>query len=294
MPLAHRFTAFLDDLQRIEKTRGDAGSVILDAFIRHTPCLSGAVYLRDSRELPLRLAAKSQQMVAPEILDFELPAEIVSFPDHLFVPLRTAREHLGVVKLAQMPDVSEDDLDIMRAAATYVTTLMTNQRLTHEMREGDFQLKYRLWELESLYEIGLSIAATLNIDELADEILFRTISLTNSRRAALFLREGDLFKVYRSFGDVKGEFLDEDLARQVVEQGAPVSFEEGVDCIFPGCLAFVALPIKGNNETIGVLAAADRETREGGLGTFEANDLRLLSSFASQVSIALENARLHQ
>src|SRR6266567_2756715 len=131
MPLAHRFTAFLDDLQRIEKTRGDAGSVILDAFTRHTPCRSGAVYLRDSRELPLRLAAKSQQMVAPEILDFELPAEIVSFPDHLFVPLRTAREHLGVVKLARMPDVSEDDLDIMRAAATYVTTLMTNQRLTH-------------------------------------------------------------------------------------------------------------------------------------------------------------------
>ena len=294
MPLARRFSEFLDDLQRIEKTRGDAGSVILDAFTRHTPYSTGAVYLRDPRETALRLAAKTQQMVAPEIFDSEPPAEIVSFSDHLIVPLRNSREQIGVVTLARTPDGSEGDLDIMRAAASFVSTLMTNQRLTHEMREGDFQLKYRLWELESLYEIGLSIAATLNIDELADEILFRTISLTNSRRAALFLREGDCFKVYRAFGDVKSDFLDEDLAREIVEQGSPVVFEEGVDSIFPGCVAFVALPIKGNNETIGVLAAADRETRDGGIGAFEANDLRLLSSFASQVSIAIENARLHQ
>lgn len=293
MPLARRFTELLDDLQRIEKSRGDAGSVILDAFTRHTPFRSGAVYLRETRETPLRLAAKTQQIVAPEILDGEPPAEMVVFSDHVLVPLRTAREHLGLVKLAAA-DASEEDIDILRAAAAYVSTLITNQRLTNEMREGDFQLKYRLWELESLYEIGLSIAATLNIDDLADEILFRTISLTNSRRAALFLREGDRFRVYRAFGDVKGEFLDEDLARQVVDQGTPVSFEEGAECIFPGCIAFVALPIKGNNETIGVLAAADRETRDGGIGAFEANDLRLLSSFASQVSIALENARLHQ
>src|SRR4029077_12751844 len=56
----------------------------------------------------------------------------------------------------------------------------------------------------------------------------------------------------------------------------------------------VAVPIKGNNAIIGVLAAADRETRDGGLGAFEENDLRLLSLFASQVAIALENARLHR
>jgi sigma-B regulation protein RsbU (phosphoserine phosphatase) len=42
------------------------------------------------------------------------------------------------------------------------------------------------------------------------------------------------------------------------------------------------------------MAAADRETRYGGIGAFEANELRLLSLFASQVAIALENARLHR
>jgi sigma-B regulation protein RsbU (phosphoserine phosphatase) len=57
----------------------------------------------------------------------------------------------------------------------------------------------------------------------------------------------------------------------------------------------VAVPIKGNNDAvIGVLAAADRETREGGIGAFEANELRLLALFGNQVAIALENARLHR
>src|SRR6266699_956065 len=93
-------------------------------------------------------------------------------------------------------------LDLLRAAAAFVGTLVANQRLSQEAREGDFQLKYRLWELESLYDIGLSIAGTLNIEELADEVLFRMISLINARRAALFLRDGDEFKPYRSFGDV--------------------------------------------------------------------------------------------
>ncbi|HEV2722922.1 MAG TPA: SpoIIE family protein phosphatase, partial [Thermoanaerobaculia bacterium] len=178
---------------------------------------------------------------------------------------------------------SDEELQMLLTAGTFLGTLMNNQRLTQEAREGDFQLKYRLWELESLYDIGLSIAATLNIEELADEILFRMISLTNARRAALFLREGDSFRLYRSFGDLPDEFLGDDVTRRLREEQA-VSFGEG----------FVAVSVKGASGIIAVLAAAERESRDGSIGAFEANELRLLSLFASQVAIALENARLHR
>jgi len=187
-PLVRRLADFLHDLQQLERNaaRGDA---ILDAFTRHTPFASGALYLRD-RDAILRLAAKSQQFVAPEILADDPPSEVIAANDRILVPLRSGREHLGLLALSG-GDYSDDDLDLLRAAAAYVGTLVDNQRLSQEMREGDFQLKYRLWELESLYDIGLSIAGTLNIDHLADEILFRMISLINARRAALFLRDGD-------------------------------------------------------------------------------------------------------
>ena len=287
-------SGFLNELQQLERCSfpGDAGK-ILDAFTRHTPFQSGALYLRD-RDESMRLAAKSHQLVAPEILDPKWKLELPLDPRPAIVlRLRGHRDDIGLMAL--MGRGSEEDLALARAAGEFVSTIITNQRLIVETREGDFQLKYRLWELESLYDIGLSIASTLNIDEVADEILFRMISLTNARRAALFLKDTNGFVLFRSFGDVREDFLDRDLTAQLLTEGTPLTFvDEKTDCIFPGCSAFVAVPIKGNNSIIGVLAAADRETREGAVGAFEANELRLLSLFATQAAVALENARLHK
>lgn len=294
MPLVRRFADFVHELQQLEKASAAAhGPIILEAFARHTPFGTGALYLRELRGGAMRLAAKSQQCVAPEILDGRIE-DIVSPAPSLVVPLQSQREPVGVLAL-QSDGATEEDVAFVKAAAAFVSTLITNQRLLQETREGDFQLKYRLWELESLYDIGLSIASTLNVDELADEILFRMISLTNARRASLYLKEDGGFKLYRSFGDVRENFLDADLTEQLIREGKPLTFEGGSECIFPECTTFVSVPIKGSNDNvIGVLAAADRETREGGIGAFEANELRLLSLFANQVAIALENARLHR
>lgn len=298
----HRLADFLHDLRQLERASASLhGTMILDAFRRHTPFASGAVYIRDGEAM--RLAASSPLLAAPEFVDAEVPAELttsVAFPINpvpdVLIPIRAQRDGLGIIALIKdgQEFATAEELELLRTAEAFLTVVMTNHRLLQETREGDFQLKYRLWELESLYDIGLSIAGTLNIEELADEILFRMISLTNARRAALYLREEGHFQLYRSFGDLRPDFLDDELAEQLVREGVPLTFGANTDCIFPGCSSFVALPIRGNNDVIGVLAAADRETRDGGVAAFEANDLRLLSLFANQVAIALENARLHR
>jgi sigma-B regulation protein RsbU (phosphoserine phosphatase) len=297
MPQVHRFAEFVHELQQLERTSiATQGLQILDAFARHTRFDSGALYLRDARGTELRLAAKSHACVAPEILGDGRPEDVVVPSPAVVVPLQSHREEVGVLALSTLliDDTIDEDVAFVRAGAAFLSTLITNQRLMQETREGDFQLKYRLWELESLYDIGLSIASTLNIDELADAILFRMISLTNARRAALFLRDENHFNLYRSFGDVRADFLDNELSTQLLREGKPLAFEGGGACLFPDCLTYVAVPIKGSNDSvIGVLAAADRETREGGIAAFEANELRLLSLFANQVAIAIENARLH-
>ncbi|HUR83081.1 MAG TPA: SpoIIE family protein phosphatase [Thermoanaerobaculia bacterium] len=298
MPPVHRFAEFVYELQQLERTPIAAqGTRILDAFARHTRFDSGALYLRESRGADLRLAAKSLQCVAPEILQDGSAEELVVPSPAVVVALQSHREDMGLLALStpHIDDTMEDDVAFVRAGAAFLSTLIANQRLTQETREGDFQLKYRLWELESLYDIGLSIASTLNVDELADAILFRMISLTNARRAALFLRDGDGFRLYRSFGDVREDFLDAELSEQLLREGKPLAFEGDSACLFPDCMTYVAVPIQGSNDAIiGVLAAADRETREGGIAAFEANELRLLSLFGNQVAIALENARLHR
>ncbi|HVG24098.1 MAG TPA: SpoIIE family protein phosphatase [Thermoanaerobaculia bacterium] len=298
MPPVHRFAEFVHELQQLERSSIMAqGPRILDAFARHTRFDSGALYLRDGRGADLRLAAKSVQCVAPEILGEGRAEDLVTPSPAVVVPLQSHREDVGLLALSTpaIDDSMEDDVAFVRAGAAFLSTLIANQRLLQETREGDFQLKYRLWELESLYDIGLSIASTLNVDELADAILFRMISLTNARRAALFLRDGERFNLYRSFGDVRHDFLGAELSEQLIREGKPLAFEGDSACLFPDCMTYVAVPIKGSNDAvIGVLAAADRETREGGIGAFEANELRLLALFGNQVAIALENARLHR
>ncbi|HEX7708769.1 MAG TPA: SpoIIE family protein phosphatase [Thermoanaerobaculia bacterium] len=299
MSPVQRFADFVHELQQLEKgSIAVQAPIILEVLGRHTRFDTGALYLRDGRGPGLRLAAKTDRCVAPELIDANDRAEdwLVPIPA-IVIPLQSQREPVGLLALsAETPSpTEEDDLALVRIAAGFIGTLLLNQRLVQEMREGDFQLKYRLWELESLYDIGLSIASTLNVEELADEILFRMISLTNARRAALYLREGEQFKLYRSFGEVRDGFLEEELTGQLIREARPLTFEGGSSCLFPNCTSFVAVPIKGSNEAvIGVLAAADRETREGGIGDFEANELRLLSLFGNQVAIALENARLHR
>ena len=314
------------DLQQLagsfQKTEPDLhaqGSLILDAFLRVSPYVGGAVYLRESRDSPgLSLAAHSVSVQAPPAMDVSLFDDLVDSdtdaarfgcltvwssvkpPVQTLIPLRYGREHFGLVALSR-PDtasVETEQLDTLRALASYLAALINSQRMTREVREGEFQLKYRLWELESLYDIGLSIASTLDLDKLADEILVRTISLLNARRAALFLRKDGRFILHSSFGDVRSQFLDDELpksdAAKLFVEATPIVFENNADCIFPSCDSFVALPIRSGDEVIGVLAAGDRELRDGGVGPFEPNDLRMLSLFANQVALALENARLHQ
>src|SRR6266576_525988 len=99
-PLVNQFAEFLHDLQQLERAvLSSHGSLIFDAFAKHTPYDVSAVYLRDVRGPSLRLAAKSDACTAPEVLEGE--AETASpmldpEPAHV-IPIRTMRDHFGIV-----------------------------------------------------------------------------------------------------------------------------------------------------------------------------------------------------
>lgn len=288
---------------RFEHTLGRQAHRVLDVFLRHGGATGGAVYRSGVDHLECVAASGVK---APTSLSLAVPpapllrsrgaGEASAAPDpfDLILPLAHGADRFGVLALAAPATCLED----LEAGASYLSVLLKGQRMGGEVREGELQLKYRLLELESLFDIGLSIASTLNLDELAEEILMRTMSLLDARSAALFLREGDRFQLYRAFGEVRSELLESEIrdegARALLGAGTPLLIDEKADCIFPGCESFVALPIQSNRGVIGVLAAADRERRDGGIGRFNEGDIRLMSQFATQAAIALDNARLHR
>ncbi|MFN2443157.1 MAG: PP2C family protein-serine/threonine phosphatase [Thermoanaerobaculia bacterium] len=324
MILARKFSELVADLEKLDRFPRESGSIrssegeaILEAFLHHGGFVAGAVWLAESEGSGLRLSATTPGFEPPKRVESAIPPEPVdrqadpaSFAlfagldpmPHVLIPLWHNQVRLGLLALCRQQDESDVDdgkgLELIRVGARYLTALLRARRMADEVREGDFQLKYRLWELESLYDIGLSVASTLDLDDLAEEILIRTISLLNARRAALYLRKGGKFELYRSFGEVRAKFLEEELDRpsldSLIEGRNPISLVEGASCLFPGCSTLLAVPIMTGSEIVGVVAVADRETRDGGVSPFEENDIRLLRQFGNQAGIALENARLHR
>jgi phosphoserine phosphatase RsbU/P len=317
-----KFSVLLHQLQQLDRPSYDdsdvdraRGESILHSFLRFAEFDQGAIWL--SRDGELRLAASAGPWVLPESLSVDIPSDVfhrssdsakldatligrsLSPPPDVILPIRRGEEIYGLVALERSTEerFSDSEIHLLRAAGQYLSELLANRRLAVEAREGRFLSRIHELELESLYEIGMSIASTLNLDELTEEILMRAVSLLNARRAALYLRERGSFVLYRSFGETGPKLLERELsasaANELLEEGHFLVRTDDAGVIFPGCASAVALPIRSERGVIGVLAVADREFRDG-VGPFEQSDIRTLSLFASQAAIALENTRLHR
>jgi len=168
--------------------------------------------------------------------------------------------------------------------------------LSRNLRDARFELKERVLELESLYDVGLSIGGQLDLETLCDEILLRSISLTNSRSGALHLFDGEALLLSRAFG---GALLSaEDAVRLTVGAEGEINnaAREASTCgvRLSACEKCLVVPIQSETRRLGVLAVADKETRDGTIRDFFPADARLLALFANQAATAIETARLHR
>ena len=62
-------------------------------------------------------------------------------------------------------------------------------------------------ELEALYDVGLAVASTLDLDRLSEEILLRAVSLLDARRGALYILEDGRYRLDRTFGGEAAPWL---------------------------------------------------------------------------------------
>jgi sigma-B regulation protein RsbU (phosphoserine phosphatase) len=180
------------------------------------------------------------------------------------------------------PSSGSDPLPLLLASA------LKSARLRGELKEQQFQVNYRVVELEALYDVGLAVAATLDLDRLSEEILLRAVGLLDARRGALYILEDGRYRLDRTFGGEAGRwFAAEDPALSAFLAGG-----EAPPDLLPGARHLLGVPILFENSPRGLLAVGDKESRRG-VGPFLPGDRRTLGLFAGQAAIALENARLH-
>jgi sigma-B regulation protein RsbU (phosphoserine phosphatase) len=162
--------------------------------------------------------------------------------------------------------------------------------LSEHIKKQRFEANYRGVELEALYDVGLAISSTLNMEELSEEVLLRAVSLLDARRGALYIADGDEFVLHGSHGGKACERIAAGApdVEALLRQDSPT-----VQHVMPGAEHLLGIPIDTEQGRQGMLVVADKESRQG-VGPFGSSDRRTLGLFANQAAIAIQNAHLHR
>jgi Nif-specific regulatory protein len=164
---------------------------------------------------------------------------------------------------------------------------------------------HRLSKLEMLIDITGALNSTLNLNELLERIVDSVIKLADTDRGFLMLanRKGEMeFRIARDSSEAP---LDEDdfmvsrsIINSVSRKGEPLfisdihengRFKDQKSVIDLRLRTVVCVPLILENRVIGVIY-----TDSGRLSSeFTKDDVSIVSAFACQAAIAIENARLH-
>jgi len=168
-------------------------------------------------------------------------------------------------------------------------------------------LKKKIVQLSALYEVGKSITSTLYLEEVLKLITRKTTKIMDGSSCTLRLLdpEGQELVLKCSYGlgqhicKVKKTVkIGEGVVGRVARSGRPCiinDIRKAKRYKYPniakqkGLLSFVAVPLVQRNKTIGVLSVYSKK-----INRYSEDDARLLSMFASQAAIAIENATLYE
>lgn len=273
---------------------GPVHSRIAEAALVATGARDATLYLKE-HEAWVRTGDRLPGAAAIGEVPDPLPEGVFCREGDLWLPLSVEGEMHGLLRLTDSP--SAEPPEHAGLLAFLFGSIVGANRLARQVRDAEFELKARLLELESLYDLGLSLGGQLDLSALADEVLFRSISLTDAGKGTLVLvEESGNVLLERSVGE---EVLaSRDVAGWTVPEGGVINNAASTlptaGMKLSTCEKCLLISISVPGRRLGVLAVADKESRDGRVLDFTPTDARLLSLFANQAAAAIETARLHR
>lgn len=166
------------------------------------------------------------------------------------------------------------------------------------------QLKNREAQLEALMGTGRAINSSLGLKRVLEEVMDTLIALMRAERGFLMLRGSDGQLSVRIARGIDHINLAEDafkVSRTIVERAAATGetilttnaqedprFENQMSVAAFKLVSILCAPLKIRNELIGVIYVDNRARA----GIFQAQDQELITAFADQAAVAIDNAQL--
>jgi putative nucleotidyltransferase with HDIG domain len=182
-----------------------------------------------------------------------------------------------------------------------------SEKKKKEQKTLEEDLKKKIKELSALYEVGKSITSTLHLDEVLKLITRKATKIMDSSSCSLRLLDDSgkqlVLKCAHGFGKKFFKVKDalrvgESVAGRLVMKGRSYIINDIRKekrykyphlAIQKGLRSLLTVPLIQKNNTIGTLSIYNKKPCR-----YTQEDINLLSMFASQAAIAIENARLYE
>jgi len=219
----------------------------------------------------------------------------------LLVPMIVRDEVFGLLELMEGQTEREftpTEIHLCQTLANQAAAALDNARLFQEVET-------RAREMEALAKVGVA-TTTLDLDEVLDTVAENALQAVQAEISSVYLLDKDRKQLnpwsVRGWHQEELEQADfalgEGTIGQVAQSGEALIVDDvSTDSVFVAksdaarwihSTLTVPLTVKGN--VIGTLEVCNKV----GVGRFTESDQRLLSAFAAQAGVVIENARLYQ
>ena len=227
---------------------------------------------------------------------------ILELSAKILVPLFHKDRLLGVLCVGKKfmgEAYTSAEIKILEIVANHLTKALYNYELIQNVDEKGKQLNLKLLELETLFDISVAISSVLDVDELGEEILWRSVGILNASKGMMLMpkENSPILEPNSSFN---WEDTDALISKKLTifkkiddsKSGAILTPEDknslqkklGEDHV-------IIAPIQAKENILGYMVLCNKETRHG-VEAFTQTDLDLLSALCNQGAVALDNARL--
>ena len=226
-------------------------------------------------------------------------AELVKRDIRVLAPLSPDDSSLGVLILGPKlsgESYSTQDVRFLEIVVAEAAISMRNAHLFDEKTQ-------RVRELTALNELAFALGSNRELDALLDGALQQVVAVTGADSGSILLLAGndDVLEIAAAVG-IPDDIIEstripvgEGIAGWVAECKEPLILVDGSDSRFAGELlredigSAICAPVMSKDEVIGVLNV----NRKGGSELFTTENKHVVTSFAGQLGIAIENARLY-
>src|SRR5262249_33875546 len=203
---------------------------------------------------------------------------------------------------------TDKQIELVTTFADQGVIAIENARLLSELQARTTELTRSVDELTALGEVGRAVSSTLDLETVLSTIVARSIQLSGTDGGSVYeyneateefsLRASrDLPEAYveqvRDTRPRKGEGAVGRVAQtrepvQIADIADPAAYESRVrsTLLHIGLRALLAVPLIAEDQLVGALIVMRKRS-----GTFAAEEVALLQTFATQSALAIQNAR---